>query len=90
MVWQPEIEEIQRRKEVAYGLGGPEAVARHHAQGRLTIRERIDALLDPGTFQEMGVLSASAQYDDDGNLTGLRPSNSVFGMGLPGWITAQF
>ena len=84
MVWQAEVEEIQRRKEVAHGLGGPEAVARHHEQGRLTIRERIDALLDSDTFREMGVLSASAQYDDESNLVGLRPSNSVIGLGRIG------
>jgi propionyl-CoA carboxylase beta chain len=33
--------------------GGPDRVAKHHAQGKLTARERIDALLDPGSFEEL-------------------------------------
>jgi acetyl-CoA carboxylase carboxyltransferase component len=82
MVWEPEVAEIRRRREVAYSLGGEEAVARQHAAGKLTVRERIDRLLDPGTFREMGVLSAAAGYDEDGNLTRLTPSNSVLGAGM--------
>ncbi|HET6691575.1 MAG TPA: carboxyl transferase domain-containing protein [Miltoncostaeaceae bacterium] len=38
-------------------MGGPERVARHHESGRLTARERIDALVDPGTFYELGLLA---------------------------------
>jgi len=33
--------------------GGPERVERQHAQGKLTARERLDYLLDPGTFHEL-------------------------------------
>ena len=36
--WGPELEELTRRRADADGLGGPAAVAKHHAQGRLTIR----------------------------------------------------
>jgi acetyl-CoA carboxylase carboxyltransferase component len=82
MVWQPEVQEIERRRGIARALGGEEAVARHHAAGKLTVRERIDRLLDPGTFREMGVLSATTEYDDEGNLKHIRPSNSVIGTGL--------
>lgn len=35
-------------------MGGPERIARQHAQGKLTVRERIDLLLDPGSFNEYG------------------------------------
>jgi acetyl-CoA carboxylase carboxyltransferase component len=35
--------------------GGPDRVAKLHAEGRLTARERIEILLDPGSFQETGV-----------------------------------
>src|SRR5947209_16005542 len=80
MVWQEEVEEIARRREVAYALGGEQSVARHHADGKLTVRERIDRLVDPGTFEEYGVLSGSARYDDEGRLVALTPSNSVLGM----------
>ena len=63
MSWSAEIEEIQRRRALAEQCGGAEAVARHHAAGKLTIRERIDGLLDAKTFQEVGKLAGSAKYD---------------------------
>jgi acetyl-CoA carboxylase carboxyltransferase component len=47
--WGPEVEEIARRRELAERMGGPEKVARQHAAGRLTVRERIAALVDPGS-----------------------------------------
>jgi acetyl-CoA carboxylase carboxyltransferase component len=40
-------------------MGGPEKVARHHASGRLTVRERIAALVDPGSWLEIGLLADS-------------------------------
>ena len=38
-------------------MGGPERVERHHASGRLTVRERLDGLLDPDSFTEIGMLA---------------------------------
>ena len=61
-------------------MGGPEKVARQHAAGRLTVRERIDALLDPGSFHEIGALAGKATYES-GELTELRPTNFVMGRG---------
>src|SRR5690242_4484967 len=81
MVWQSEVEEIARRRAIARELGGAESVARHHAEGRLTIRERLELLLDPGSFRELGVLAGTTEYDD-GRLTTMRPSNAVAGTGL--------
>ena len=49
--------ELERRRETALAMGGPERVARHHASGRLTVRERIDGLLDEGSFYELGLLA---------------------------------
>ena len=46
MAWDEEIREIHRKREMAKSLGGEDGVARQHAKGRLTIRERIDGLLD--------------------------------------------
>lgn len=51
------IEILRQRREKARGMGGPEAVARQHAAGKLTARERLDLLLDPGSFVELGVLA---------------------------------
>src|SRR5258708_30388048 len=62
-------------------MGDPENIDRQHAAGRLTVRERIEALLDPGTFHETGALAGRATYDDQGNLAAFVPSNFVFGTG---------
>jgi len=80
MVWQPEIDELRRREELARAMGGPDKVARHHAQGRLTVRERIARLLDPDSFHETGALAGKAAYMD-GELTDFQPANVVLGTG---------
>ena len=54
MSWEPEIEELKRRVELARQMGGAENVARQHKAGRLTVRERIEHLLDAGSFHETG------------------------------------
>lgn len=77
--WSAEVAEIARRKELALALGGPDKVARQKAQGKLTVRERIDALADPGSFIELGALTGFASYDDDGDLQTLLPANFVAG-----------
>jgi acetyl-CoA carboxylase carboxyltransferase component len=43
-------------------MGGPEKIARQHEQGKLTARERIDLLLDPGTFEEYGLLATHQSH----------------------------
>ena len=45
MSWDPEVEELRRRLELARAMGGPENVERQHKAGRLTVRERIERLL---------------------------------------------
>lgn len=80
MTWQPEIDELHGREALAREMGGAEKVAKHHAQGRLTVRERIDELFDPGTFHETGTLAGTAEYSE-GQLTAFRPANFVFGTG---------
>lgn len=80
MSWESEIDEIRRRRQLAERMGGEEAIARQHAGGKLTVRERITALLDEGSFREVGALAGRAQYDN-GKLDAFRPSNFVFGTG---------
>jgi acetyl-CoA carboxylase carboxyltransferase component len=46
-------EELFRRREAARQGGGPKAIEQQRAKGKLTARERIDRLLDPGSFQEV-------------------------------------
>jgi acetyl-CoA carboxylase carboxyltransferase component len=81
MTWKPEAEEIKRRHEYAEALGGRESVERHHQQRRLTIRERIGALLDDGSFQEVGKLTGSGSYDASGALKSVTPAPYVMGLG---------
>jgi acetyl-CoA carboxylase carboxyltransferase component len=79
MTWEPELEELARRKELAAQLGGEERVQRQHATGRLTVRERIEHLVDAGSWRESGTLTGSATYDDEGNVKDVVPTNSVTG-----------
>ena len=79
--WNPELQELARRRELAARMGGDERVARQHANGRLTVRERIEALLDPGSFREVGGLAGSAVYAEDGTLAEFTPANLVGGQG---------
>ncbi|MBI5948471.1 MAG: methylmalonyl-CoA carboxyltransferase [Chloroflexi bacterium] len=81
MVWEPEIEELKRRQELAELMGGEENVKRQHDGGKLTVRERIAGLLDEGSFAETGALAGKAEYDEDGNLVSIRPANFVMGLG---------
>ncbi len=48
-----EIERLQRLREAARAGGGPERIAAQHARGKLTARERVELLLDDGSFEEM-------------------------------------
>lgn len=81
MTWKPETDEIHKRRELAKRQGGETAIAAQHRKGRLTIRERIDALLDDGTFEESGKGAGEAEYDEDGNLIDFSPANYVLGFG---------
>ncbi len=79
MTWEPELDELKRREALAEQLGGPERVRRQHDGGRLTIRERIDKLVDPGSFHEIGKIAGKAGYDERNDLVSFTPSNFVFG-----------
>jgi acetyl-CoA carboxylase carboxyltransferase component len=80
MPWEVAIKELEGRRRLAQGMGGPERVARQHAGGKLTIRERVTALADPGTFFEMGTIVGEAVYDEDGNITAMQPGAFVHGL----------
>jgi acetyl-CoA carboxylase carboxyltransferase component len=57
MVWQDAAAEIERRRELAQNGGAADRTERQHAEGKYTIRERIERLLDPGSFSEVGALT---------------------------------
>ena len=74
-----ELNELRHRTELAQRMGGPEKIQRHRDNGRLPVRERIDALVDGGSFVEVGALAGSGRYDQHGSLVDFTPSNLVFG-----------
>ena len=59
MAFEKELSELQRRTEHALSMGGVKKIERQHAKGHLTARERIEALLDPESFLEIGRLNHS-------------------------------
>jgi Carboxyl transferase domain len=79
MGWQPELDELRERERLARELGGADKVKRQHDSGKLTVRERIDALVDRGSFHEIGAIAGRAEYDKHGKLKKLVPSNCVMG-----------
>lgn len=50
------VEKLMKLTEQARAGGGPERLARQHAQGKMSARERLDLLLDPGSFVELDAL----------------------------------
>jgi acetyl-CoA carboxylase carboxyltransferase component len=50
------IEELAARTKKALAMGGPEKIERQHGKGLLTVREWVELLVDPGTFDEVGLL----------------------------------
>ncbi|MBT4491246.1 MAG: methylmalonyl-CoA carboxyltransferase [Rhodospirillaceae bacterium] len=81
MDWQNEKDELVKRNALARNLGGEDKIERQHKGGRLTVRERIDQILDTDSFQEIGATAGAYSYDAEGNLTSHMPSNCVMGRG---------
>ena len=59
MPFKKELKELETRRTKALQMGGPEKIAKQHDQGQLTARERIDHLMDPNSFLEVGMLNHS-------------------------------
>lgn len=73
------LDELEARRAAAKALGSPAALERLKAAGKLNARERIDALLDPGSFLELGILGRSPAE-------GLRERTPADGL-VAGWGT---
>lgn len=76
---QKAIEELQAVRAKAYDDARPEVVERIHARGRLTARERIDGVIDPGSFVETGVLAGGAEEPAGGLVAGF---GTLYGKGI--------
>ena len=78
--WDQAIDDIEYIRGLAKEMGGAERIERQHRGGRYTVRERIEKMVDPGSFVEAGPLMGAAEYDDEGNLISFSPSGYVMGL----------
>jgi acetyl-CoA carboxylase carboxyltransferase component len=74
--WEQTLEDLERRRRHALGMGGPERVDKHRSKGKLDARARIARLLDPGTFRELGTL-VGGEIAADAIVTGSGLINGV-------------
>ena len=78
MVWEPEIEELERRKKMSLKMGGAVGIKEQRKRGKLTVRERLELLPDKGSFQEIGQLAGAATYEKNA-LVDVKPQSGVIG-----------
>jgi len=64
MPFEEQLKDFHERTQRATAMGGPEKLAQRKAQGVLNARERVDLLLDPGSFIESGRFATSARAED--------------------------
>jgi methylmalonyl-CoA decarboxylase subunit alpha len=76
VILRPLVEELEERRRVARLGGGEAKIARQHEAGKLTARERIDLLIDAGTFTELG-LHAGIHYSVRGLEDKQAPADGV-------------
>ena len=79
MNWKKETKEIEKRKLLARQQGGKDAVDLQHAKGRLTLRERIEKLVDQNSFQEQGKIAGGSETNEAGEIQSLTPANFILG-----------
>jgi acetyl-CoA carboxylase carboxyltransferase component len=73
-IMRQEVENLARLRQEIKQMGGEEAVKKQHGRGKLTARERLDLLIEEGTFVETGMLGSEFGVDKlvpaDGVITG--------------------
>ncbi|KZS58027.1 acyl-CoA carboxylase subunit beta [Mycobacterium ostraviense] len=74
--WQQTLEDLDRRRRQARAMGGPERLDKHRGLGKLDARARIERLLDPGTFRELGTI-VGGEVAADAVVTGWGRINGV-------------
>ena len=83
--WAPMLAEVKALQDIAHarfaeGSTDP-GVVRQRNRGKLSCRERIDLMLDGGSFREVGSLAGFASYDENGAVADFTPANHVGGWG---------
>ncbi|MFV0260593.1 MAG: acyl-CoA carboxylase subunit beta [Acidimicrobiales bacterium] len=79
--WSAELDELRRRIDLVAERGGPEGIARQHRNGKLIVTERIERLVDPGSFEPLGQLRGRSVYSERGELDAFTPLAQVDGFG---------
>jgi acetyl-CoA carboxylase carboxyltransferase component len=79
MSWDKEVAEINRRQAFARQMGGADGIERQRKRGKLTVRERIDRLVDTASWQEFSGLVGTGRYNA-GELVGFTPKPAVDGL----------
>jgi acetyl/propionyl-CoA carboxylase alpha subunit/acetyl-CoA carboxylase carboxyltransferase component len=83
--WAPLLGQVKALQDIAHARFDPDSrdpgVVRQRSRGKLTCRERIDLLLDEGSFREVGSLAGFASYDGEGAVADFTPANHVGGWG---------
>jgi acetyl-CoA carboxylase carboxyltransferase component/biotin carboxyl carrier protein len=83
--WADTLGEVERLRQLAEERLAPGStdpgVVRQRSRDKLTCRERIDLLLDDGSFREVGSAAGFASHDPEGTITAFTPANSVGGSG---------
>ena len=75
-----DLDELERRTELGRQMGGEESIAFHHGRGKLTVRERLDLLVDEGSLEEFGFLRGQGVYDENDELVDFTPRGEVNAM----------
>ena len=83
--WAAVLAQVDDLREIAKARLAPDSedpgVVRQRSRGKLTCRERIELLLDKGSFREVGSVAGFASYAEDGRIAAFTPANSVGGWG---------
>lgn len=83
--WGPDLEAVRALQRLAHARLAPGSddpgVVRQRSRNKLTCRERIDLLLDEGSFREVGSVAGFASYDEHGRVAAFTPANHVGGRG---------
>jgi acetyl-CoA carboxylase carboxyltransferase component len=68
--WDAVLDDLQDRRELSRAMGGEERLRKHRGAGKLDVRARIDHLVDPGSFQELGTLVGGEEAPADAVIMG--------------------
>lgn len=74
--WDETLDDLDRRRQQARAMGGPERLDKHRDKGKLDARARVQRLLDAGTFREFGTL-VGGEIPSDAIVTGSGRINGV-------------